>query len=69
MVQKVIMEQAFLVGFFVTVVLGLIMLSILSCFGPQYVRCDCGNRCKVSEDGWFYWECEECGESGKAKPF
>jgi len=60
---------AWVVGLSVTVVIGMIFWCVYSVVGPQFVRCDCGNRCRVSEDGWFYWECDECGESGKAKPF
>lgn len=40
-----------------------------ACFGPQYVECACGARCRISENGWFYWKCPECGNSGKAHPF
>jgi hypothetical protein len=46
-----------------------IFLIVRSLFGPQYVTCDCGNRCRVSNDGWFYWKCDACGRSGKANPF
>lgn len=53
----------------VGIVIGIIARCVYSVFGPQFIRCDCGNKCRVSEDGWFYWECDECGESGKAKPF
>ena len=42
---------------------------VYACFGPQYIECKCGAHVRVSEDGWFYWECDECGESGKAHPF
>ena len=60
---------AWIVGFSVTVVIGMIFWCVYSVAGPQFIKCDCGNKCRVSEDGWFYWECERCGRSGKAKPF
>jgi hypothetical protein len=56
-------------GLCVTVAIGIIALFVYWIFGPVYVRCDCGNKCEVSRDGWFYWECDKCGASGKANPF
>ena len=47
----------------------IILWIVYACLGPQYVECKCGAHCKVSNDGWFYWECDECGESGKDNPF
>lgn len=53
----------------VGIVIGIIVQCVRSAFGPQYIKCDCGNKCKVSNDGRFYWECDRCGRSGRAKPF
>lgn len=63
------MLLAFLVGFCVTTYIGVTILAVFASFGVQTVQCYCGKQCAVSQDGWFHWECSECGESGKANPF
>ena len=49
-------------------IIWMIFWCVYGCFGPQYVRCACGEKCRISEDGWHYWKCPECKRSGKLRP-
>jgi len=61
------MIELFVVIFGVAFVIGIIVQCVRSAFGPQYVKCDCGNKCRVSSDGCFYWECDKCGQCGNIR--
>lgn len=57
------MLWSFLVGFFVTVAIGVIVAFLDAVFTLDYLYCSCGGKCRVSEDGMFYWTCDRCGST------
>ena len=52
----------------VAIVIILIALCVREIFKPQFVICDCGNRCAINPDTTINWECNKCGANGRTPP-
>jgi len=57
------MLYAFLVGFFVAIIIGLVLLFLDMVFTLNQLICSCGGQCRVSDDGVYYWKCDRCGST------